>query len=75
MISTGHLWVTLLLIGRLILYPIGAIILLRQWVKGKVRYYTDLPFIFAFVLIIMCIYTPIELYFVAFYPAVSIESP
>ncbi|MFX0136846.1 MAG: hypothetical protein ACFFDN_24630, partial [Candidatus Hodarchaeota archaeon] len=26
-------------------------------------------------LIIMCIYTPIELYFVAFYPAVSIESP
>ncbi|NVM05106.1 MAG: hypothetical protein HWN67_22485 [Candidatus Helarchaeota archaeon] len=74
MISTGHLFVTLLLIGRLILYPIGAIILLRQWYKGKVRYYTDLPFIFALVLIIMCIYTPIELYFVAFYPAVSIDS-
>ncbi len=75
MISTGQLLVTFLLIGRLVLYPIGAIILLRQWYKGKVRYYSDLPFIFAFVLIIMCIYTPIELYFVAFYPIVSIESP
>ncbi len=75
MISTGQFLVTLLLIGRLILYPIGAIILLRQWFKGKVKYYTDLPFIFALVLIIMCVYTPIELFFVAFYPAVSIESP
>ncbi|NVM03700.1 MAG: hypothetical protein HWN67_15320 [Candidatus Helarchaeota archaeon] len=75
MISTGQLLVTFLLIGRLFLYPIGAFILLQQWYKGKVRYYSDLPFIFAFVLIVMCIYTPIELYFVAFYPAVSIESP
>ncbi|MFX0134807.1 MAG: hypothetical protein ACFFDN_14290 [Candidatus Hodarchaeota archaeon] len=75
MISTGQLLVTLLLIGREIIYPIGAIILIRQWLRGKVRYYTDLPFIFALVLIIMCFYTPIEIYFVAFYPAVSIESP
>ncbi|MFX1452315.1 MAG: hypothetical protein ACFFCM_15865 [Promethearchaeota archaeon] len=75
MISTGQFLVTLLLIGREIIYPIGAAILIRQWLNGKVRYYTDLPFIFAFVLLIMCIYTPIEIYFVAFYPIASIESP
>ena len=75
MISTGQLLVTLLLIGRLIVYPIGAFILLRQWKNAKARYYTDLPFLFALTLLIMCIYTPIELIFVAFYPIVSIESP
>ncbi|MHA1378418.1 MAG: hypothetical protein ACTSRG_08555 [Candidatus Helarchaeota archaeon] len=75
MISTGQLLVTILLIAREIIYPIGAYILIRQWLKSKVRYYTDLPFLFALVMIIMSVYTPIEIIFVAFYPAVSINSP
>ncbi|MHA1378595.1 MAG: hypothetical protein ACTSRG_09455 [Candidatus Helarchaeota archaeon] len=75
MISTGQLLVTILLIGRLIVYPVGAFILLRQWKNAKTRYYTDLPFLFGLTLLIMCIYTPIELIYVAFYPIISIESP
>jgi len=74
LISTGQLLVTLLLIGRLVIYPIGAFILLRQWKNAKVRYYTDLPFLFALTMLIMCIYTPIELYYVSLYPTVSIET-
>ena len=75
MISLGQLLVTLLLIARLVLYPIGATILLRQWFKASARFYTDLPFLISIMMIIMSAYTVIELVFVGFYPVVSIESP
>ncbi|MHA1300399.1 MAG: hypothetical protein ACTSO9_13350 [Candidatus Helarchaeota archaeon] len=75
MISTGHLLVSILLIAREIIYPIGAFILIRQWMIGKVRYYTDLPFLFAVAMIIMSAYTFIEIIFVAFYPVISLDSP
>ena len=74
MISTGHLLVTLSLIGREAIYLIGLTILFRQWKRAMPHYYTDLPFMFAFMMLIMSIYTPIELLFVAFYPTLSIET-
>lgn len=74
MISIGQSLVTFLLIGREIIYPIGAFILIRQWINSKVKYYTDLPFLFALTMLIMCLYTPIEIIFVAFYPDISINS-
>ena len=74
MLSTGHFLVTILLIGREILYPIGAFILIRQWLNAKARYYTDLPFLFGLAMLIMCIYTPIEIICVGFYPLVTIDS-
>ncbi len=75
MISLGQLLATLLLIGREIIYVLGAIILFRQWFKGKARYYTDLPFLFGLTMIIMCIYNPIEIYYVAVFPIDTLNSP
>ena len=74
MISTGHLLVTLSLIGREAIYIFGFIILFRQWKRATPHYYTDLPFMFAFMMLIMSIYTPFDLLFVAFYPTLSLES-
>lgn len=74
MISLGQLIVTLLLIAREITYLTGAFILIRQWLKAKARYYSDLPFLFSLTMLIMCIYTPIETIFVAFYPLISVET-
>ena len=75
MISLGHLLVILLLIAREIIYTIGIIILMRQWLKAKVRYFTDLPFLISVAMCIMCSYTFIEIYFVTFDPGAAIDTP
>ena len=74
LISFGHLLVTLSLVGREAIYITGFLILIRQWKKATPRYYTDLPFMFALMMVIMGTYTPIELIFVAFYPTLGVES-